>query len=259
MGYFISLAFMKRLPLCLLALAGWLLSGCQKETTAEAEKGGVQLQFANVAGSGPLALNTTLTNAFGETLTLTKYKYYVTNIALTDERNLKHFLPDTYFLIDESKAESKTVSLEAPAGTYNAVSFLLGVDSTRNVSGAQTGALDPLHDMFWTWNTGYIMAKLEGTSPQSTQVNNKVEYHIGGFRGEHSALRTITLPLGQTFAVQKGKTLRVAISADVLSWFNAVHALKIADAPVAMTPGVLSSRFADNYARMFSVTSVQQQ
>jgi hypothetical protein len=35
-----------------------------------------------------------------------------------------------------------------------AIKFLLGVDSLKNVSGIQTGALDPAKGMFWTWNTG---------------------------------------------------------------------------------------------------------
>src|SRR5688500_13738710 len=156
---------MKQLQLFLLVVVGILLSSCQKETENAAEKGTVQLQFTNMAGANPLALNTTITNAFGENLTITKYKYYISNIALTDERDLRRLLPDTYFLVDEGAAASKTFSVEVPAGTYKSISFLIGVDSTRNVSGAQTGALDPLHDMFWTWNTGYIMAKLEGTSP----------------------------------------------------------------------------------------------
>lgn len=249
---------MKRLLLFLL-VAGGLLAGCQKDVKGNTDKGALQLQFANTVGNQPLALHTTITNSFGESLTVTKYKYYISNIALTDERDTKRFLPDTYFLVDESKTESKSIMVDVPAGTYKSVSFLVGVDSTRNVSGAQTGALDPMNDMFWTWNTGYIMAKLEGTSPQSGQVNQTVEYHIGGFKGEHSSLRTVTLPFTQTYTVQKNKSLQVNISADLLKWFNGVHQMKIADAPVSMSPGSLASRFADNYARMFTVTSVQVQ
>ncbi len=69
--------------------------------------------------------------------------------------------------------------------------FLLGVDSLHNVSGAQTDALDPAKDMFWTWNTGYVMAKLEGNSPSSALVNNKYEFHVGGFSGKYNVLKKI--------------------------------------------------------------------
>ena len=249
---------MKRLLLYLLVVMGWLLSGCQKEVTKD-ETASLKIAISHLAGNAPLSLNTAYTNAFGESLTLTKYKYYLSNIALIDERDNKHFIPESYFLVDEGQEASKTLFAQAPVGTFKAISFLIGVDSIRNVSGAQAGVLDPYHDMFWTWNTGYIMAKLEGTSPQSGQVNNKVEYHIGGFKGENNVLRTITLPLGQTYTLNKDNSLQVAISADLLQWFNGVHALKIADAPVTMSPGALAARFADNYARMFTLTAVQVQ
>lgn len=214
--------------------------------------------FTHVAGTVPFTLNTAYTNAFGESFTVTKYKYYISNITLTDERDSKHLIPDTYFLVDESHAASKTLLFDVPVGTYKAVSFLIGVDSLRNVSGAQTGALDPIHDMFWTWSTGYIMAKLEGTSPQSALPNQKMEYHTGGFKGVHSVLRTVTLPFQQPYEVQLLKGLQLNITADVLKWFDGLHLVSIAAAPTATAPGQLASRIADNYARMFTLTSVQQ-
>ncbi len=250
---------MKQLQLFLLVVVAVLIAGCQKETSKPEEKGVVQLQFTHVAGNQPLALNTAIINAFGESLTITKYKYYISNITFTDERDLRRLLPDTYFLIDESSINSKVLTVEAPAGTYKSVTFLIGVDSTRNVSGAQTGALDPLHDMFWTWNTGYIMAKLEGTSPASVLPNQKVEYHTGGFKGEHSVLRTVTLPFGQAYTLQKDGRWRLTITADILKWFEGAHALSIASAPTATAPGALAARFADNYSRMFTLISVQTQ
>ncbi len=247
---------MKGLPLYLLFF--WLLAGCQKDITDDTSKATIKLQITHSAGSVPLALHTPYTNAFGETFTLTKYKYYISNIALTDERDIRRLLPDTYFLVDESNSASKTLFAEAPAGTYKAISFLIGVDSLHNVSGAQAGVLDPIHDMFWTWNTGYIMAKMEGTSPQSNLPNQKIEYHIGGFKGAQSALRTVTFSFPQAYTIEPLKGVQVNIAADVLKWFDAVRPLSIAAAPTATAPGLLTSQFADNYTTMFTITSVQQ-
>lgn len=250
---------MKRLLLLVWVVLGLWLTGCQKNVKETAETGRFKMQFTHVAGALPFSLNTSFTNAFGETFVATKYKYYITNISLTDNSNKQHLIPDTYFLVDESNAASKTLLFDVPVGTYKAVSFLIGVDSLRNVSGAQTGALDPLHDMFWTWNTGYVMAKLEGTSPQSSLPNQKIEYHTGGFKGEHSVLRTVTLPFQQAYDVQLLKGLQVNIVADVLKWFDGPQPVTIAAVPTATAPGVLASRLASNYARMFTLTSVQQQ
>lgn len=249
---------MKWLPVLMVVLGLWL-TGCQKNSSEEKETGRFKIAFTHVAGTLPFALNTAYTNAFGETFVATKYKYYITNISLTDASGAKHLIPDTYFLVDEGAAASKTLLFDVPVGSYKAVSFLLGVDSLRNVSGAQKGALDPLYDMFWTWSTGYVMAKLEGTSPQSNLPNKKIEYHTGGFKGEHSVLRTVTLAFPQAYDVQILKGLQLHITADVLKWFDGVHAVTIAATPTVTAPGVLASRMADNYARMFTLTSVQQQ
>ena len=168
-------------------------------------------------------------------------------------------LPDTYFLVDESRDSTKTIRIAIPPGSYDRLDLLLGVDSTRNVSGAQTGALDPVNDMFWTWSTGYIMSKLEGSSPLSTQPNNRIQYHVGGFAGPNSALRTIETGFFSPIEIKAWQTLQVSLTAEVQRWFDGVHELPIATQSVAMTPGALSSQYADNSASMFSITDARVQ
>jgi hypothetical protein len=238
---------MKLLRIYLLAATCWLMMGCQKEMTNPVVNGVVQLKFQNVVGNQPLQFNTAYTNSFGESFSISKYKYYISNIALVDEVGNQFSIPDTYFLVDQNDAASSTVTLNAAAADYKAIRFLIGVDSMRNVSGAQTGALDPALDMFWTWNTGYIMGKLEGSSPLSTLPNQRIE------------LRTVTLNFDQWYAVEESKQLAININADVLKWFDAVHPLPIAAQATCTSPGSLASRYADNYARMFTITSIQQQ
>ena len=65
---------------------------------------------------------------------------------------------ESYHLVDQSQPGSLSWSFEAEENPFTTLHFLLGVASARIVSGAQTGALDTLKDMFWTWNSGYIMA-----------------------------------------------------------------------------------------------------
>ena len=134
----------------------------------------------------------------------------------------------------------------------------MGVDSTRNVSGAQTGALDPLNDMFWTWNSGYIMAKMEGTSPQSNQAGKRIEYHIGGFSGVNNTLKTINLafPSGKTLIINEGKTSDILVEADFNKWWQTPNDIKITNLPVCTTPGILAKQVADNYSKMFTITDV---
>ncbi len=126
-----------------------------------------QFTFRNTVNDSILELGKMYQNQFGEGFTVRNFDYYISHIKLTYTSGEQYEVKEGPHLISEADSLSKTVSFTAPAGTITTVSFLLGIDSLTNVSGVQTGDLDPAKGMFWVWNTGYIMAKLEGTSPQS--------------------------------------------------------------------------------------------
>ncbi len=236
------------------------LYSCQKDVTNEEKTGTVKITIKNTVKGTPMALNTgNYTNPFGEQYSISKFKYYLSNVSVTG--NNINPVNGRYFLIDESTPASLSFSFPAPVKTYATISFLIGVDSARNVSGAQTGALDPLNDMFWTWNSGYIMAKMEGNSPQSTVVNNKVEYHIGGFSGVNNVLLNtgITIPIPPLILidVREGRTSEIFIEADFDKWWQNPFELKIANNPVCTTPGALAKTIADNYKKMFIITEIK--
>lgn len=250
---------MKRLEFFIFIITALVLYTCQKPFKEAEKTGTLTITFTNVVKGNPVGLGTTVhSNAFGEQYTINKLKYYVSYVSAYFSGVTNVAEKESYHLIDESKPASLTFSFAAKVNKYNTLQFLLGVDSTRNVSGAQTGALDPLNDMFWTWNSGYIMAKMEGTSPQSTQVNNKLEYHIGGFSGVNTALKYIyfNLPSSSIIDIREGKTTAIVIEADFDKWWQSPNDLKITDNPVCNTVGALSKKIADNYADMFTIKSV---
>lgn len=222
--------------------------------------GTVKIIFVNTVKGKPLELNTgSYTNPFGEMYSVSKFKYYISHVYLTSDKAV--FFDESYHLIDESKPDALHFSFALGEGHYNNLNFLLGVDSLHNVSGAQTGALDPLNDMFWTWNNGYVMAKLEGRSPQSKLVNKKLEYHIGGFMGEHNVLKNITLNFapGKFLNIQPGKTSEIIIEADIDTWWQQPNDIKITEHPICSTPGTLAKKIADNYSKMFRIKDVINQ
>jgi hypothetical protein len=253
---------MKR-TILFISAAIFFFASCQKETSLEGNVNGrytVKLSFINFANGNDVELDSvTYINDFGEDYTISKLRYYITNIQLR-ETGSGHIviIPNSYYLIDESNANSKSMSWILDSGRYDQVSFLIGVDSARNVSGAQTGALDPANNMFWTWNSGYIQFKLEGKSPASTAVNNKIEYHIGGFKSTDNTVRRVTLnlPLTKLLNIQSGSSGEVIIGADIDRLFNNTHALNIAANPVCTTPGALAVKYADNYEGMFFIFDV---
>ena len=214
-------------------------------------KRSLQLIFTHMIGKEPLVLGNACTNISGENMIVQKFKYYISNFSVTDNKGKIIRLPPKYFLVDEADSLSKIISLMVPDIAISKISFLLGVDSIRNVSGIQTGALDPLKGMFWTWNSGYIMAKLEGSSASSKIAGHSFTYHIGGFRQPMNTIRVISLDLPQN---KKAKEL--CISADINQWFKSKSVLRITETPVCHDPGALAMKIADNYSTMFSLNSV---
>jgi len=191
--------------------------------------------------------DSTYSNPFGETYTIKKLKYY------TGQWNFNNRIIDLYTLINAASEENH-VEFDLPPGKYREFSFLLGVDSASNCSGAQEGALDPMNDMFWTWNSGYIMFKLEGNSQESTADLNRIEWHIGGYKGPLNATRRITF--NEPFEIIAGKTTQMEIVLNLDKVWDGKNKIKISEDPMCMTMGALAQKIADNFQGMFSIKTI---
>jgi hypothetical protein len=229
-----------------------------RKITSPKNTGTLKITFVNTVKGKPLELNSgKYINFFGETYSISKFKYYISQISLLKGKAV-FFEEESFHLVDESDSSALNFSFALSAGKYDVLNFMLGVDSLHNVSGAQSGALDPLNDMFWTWNTGYVMAKLEGHSPAAKVVNNKFEFHIGGFMGENNVLKNISLALpdGKSLNIQPGKTSEIIIEADIDKYWQQPNDIKISEHPVCSSIGPLAKKIADNYSKMFTIKDV---
>ncbi|MCY7292634.1 MAG: hypothetical protein LH615_10700 [Ferruginibacter sp.] len=203
--------------------------------------------FETIVNGKKIVLNdSNYTNAFNENYTVSKLKYYVSNIRFIDAG--KNYLKKTVYLIDASK--NNTLYIQRYSTKIKGISFLLGVDSALNCSGAQSGALDPLNDMFWTWNNGYIMFKLEGKSGSSKADNNRIEHHIGGYKGANKTMRKVFLPITENY-FNKNNTITIQLNID--NYWKGIHELHIAETPVISAPGEKAAKSADNFDGMFLI------
>ena len=235
--------------------AAMSLAGCRKEKST-AGNATLNIEIEHMAAGSTMVLNTDVQTPLGEPVRYTVFKYYLSHVALQKDDGSRETLPVSYHLVDESVSSSKSIAFVIPTGSYKSLIFTMGVDSARNVSGVQEGALDPANGMFWTWNSGYIMAKMEGKSPLSTAPLQNITFHIGGFRQANSVLRTVELPFPSA-TVHEGKSLAITLSANVDKWWNGKSDIHIGSATVIMEPGDAAMKMADNYATMFTINSVQ--
>jgi hypothetical protein len=205
----------------------------------------VTLKFVHSANGKKILKNdSTYTTPNGEPYTISKLKYYTSDLHFKEKKT-------GTFLIDAFGCDSADIFI--PPGIYKSFSFLLGVDSLHNSSGAQDGALDPLNDMFWTWNSGYVMFKLEGKSGVSTADLQRIEHHIGGYQGEYKTMRTIQINFKDEIHLSRGKNATIVIEMDLDKYWNGIS---IVSTPVIVTPGGLAKRSADNFSSMFKFKEV---
>ena len=212
----------------------------------------LQLVFHNLFSGRPMMAGSSYQNAFGETFILKGFRYYISNIVLIEKGDRVHPLGANYFLVDIDQDSSQVITLRVDKKNYTGLQFLIGVDSLRNLRGTQTGVLDPLRGKFWTWNSGYITAKLEGVSPDSKAHSHLLTYHVGGYKKNEQTSRRITLRFAEPLQFP-GNDERIHIQAEASTWFNGRHPIKIAEYPVCHEPGTLAVQLADNFEKMFSV------
>ena len=185
--------------------------------------GTTSIEISHVWGMGnttPFELNTEYIHPMSsDTLTYTKLKYYVSNFRLKKSDGSWWTHPESYFLVDMSDASSKTLTIsDVPEGTYTEVSYVMGVDSLRNVSGAQTGALSTTNGMFWSWNSGYIMVKAEGTSPNSG--SGSFSFHLGGFSGSNNVVTPKNHVFGSSVQIAPGMSPTIKLLVNPAKMFH---------------------------------------
>ncbi|MFY8005561.1 MAG: MbnP family protein, partial [Chitinophagaceae bacterium] len=213
----------------------------------------ISLQFLPYAANKSIALGIdTITNAANETMVINRFQFYLYDFCLIDDKGKKEALTDSVFLIDMQNESTSNLRFSHKMQQPVAISWKIGVDSIQQTTGVQTGSLDPLNGMFWTWKTGYIYAKLEGQSPYSKAAGRYVSYHVGGYQTGENALQAVTIPIKTSVTPNHTFTVKT----NILAWFEGDNKIVIAEQPVCHKPGSLAMQLAANYKNMFSLQLV---
>ena len=186
--------------------------------------------------------------AANDTIIISQIEYYFSNIRLT-RSDQTIISPEAYFLIDFSNPASASIMINnIPKGTYNQFSFLLGVDSTHNHSGAQTGALDPANNMFWGWNTGYVFYRVKG---YFNAAHSSFSFDLGGDANEMKyAFQT-------NISLDANRTINLKMDMKELFQNPYNYNLKVDDKDIHSTTASGIAKLVQNSKDMITVTSIQ--
>ena len=259
-----------------LVLIAFTFTNCHKHDDELKGFGDLVIEMDNHAGDDLLTLGKKYVTAAGDTVQFSTFNYFVSNFILVKEDGTEYNVPkdSCYFLCKHEDVDSRELVLHnIPAGDYKSVKFTIGIDSLKSVSpvGERIGVLDPTGGaagMYWSWNSGYIFVKVEGTSPQApvnaSTGERTLQYHTGLFGGKDSPtlnnLKKVTITSSSESARVRedhkdGEAPIFHLYVDVLEVFSTPNLFKVADVPTSHA-GPFSQKIAENYADMFTLDHV---
>ncbi len=186
------------------------------------------------------------TYSFGEdSVTITKCRFYLSQITFLREGQLVFSDATPAHLFDYNRVGKTQIRISCPESiSFDAIQFLVGIDSAMNVSGALDGDLDPTKGMYWTWQSGYVNVKLEGLISYTKSDNNEFEYHLGGYLTPNYAAQAVRFELENSDRIQ--------VEVDLNPFFDSVDFrsnLKI------MSPSQEAVLMSDEFANSFQLTN----
>ena len=138
----------------------------------------MQIQHQVTLGDVPLSLGVWQKTDSNVNVRIDKLRWYV-SMPPAGKKGFNAWLLD----LSDSASLHQVYLYPNRSGSFNRnISLLFGIDSSIQVNGVGTGALDPIRGMYWTWQTGYVQWKMEG-SIRVNGVESPLELHLGGFEG----------------------------------------------------------------------------
>ncbi len=179
-----------------------------------------------------------------DTLSITTFKFYISNVVLEYENGTEYKEPKSVHLIDIKELNTLQFQLKkVPDLKIKKIRFNIGIDSLTNVSGNLDGDLDPSLGMYWAWNSGYINMKLEGKSSSCKSVKKEFQFHIGGYSPNQNALQEVVL-------IVPNDENNIHLNMDLSKWLNEVS---LKETNSIMIPGKKAIEMSRFYKNMFTI------
>jgi hypothetical protein len=176
-----------------------------------------------------------------DSVKITDFRFYISKISFWKSNKQIWIEEESYHLIDLLDDSTHKINLKTPDEmVFDKLEFYLGIDSLTNVSGAMGGDLDPTRGMYWTWQNGYINAKIEGTSNVCKSRKNEFQFHLGGYMAPFLCAQKIEM------IVDRNKHIQIGINVEkMIEAFNLSKQTKI------MSPSLNAVEISKQLAKCF--------
>lgn len=179
----------------------------------------------------------------GDSIKISTLKFYISDIGFQNKLKPVYKEKIRFHLVNVFDTLSNCIQLSKPVNLkQNFLQFSIGIDSATNAAGALSGALDPVNGMYWTWQSGYIHFKLEGSKKHGNEKVQNFQYHIGGYQFPYNSLRIIHLESNHNDSIQ--------IQLELAPLFDKLNPGLESG---IMSPGPAATHMADQISTIFSI------
>lgn len=212
----------------------------------KAQSGETKLVFSPIYKGKAIQQGTTFyVSEFQDSVSLNDFRFYISDAKFISPDGSIFPFSKRHFLCDFQHPESlqlacpPIISNEAEAVIW----FQIGIDSTTSSSGAFGQDLDPVHGMYWAWNSGYINVKIQGQSPKCPARNHQFEFHIGGYLFPNNAITSVQR------RIIPGKDIQIEI--ELSTFFKAIN---IQQEYQIMSPSKRAVELSQVFSSCFQIT-----
>mgnify|MGYP007100730885 CR=1 FL=1 len=97
--------------------------------------------------------------------------------------------------------------------------------------------------MYWTWQSGFIQWKLEGSYPTETNKKNSFQFHIGGFQSPFQSTQTATFDVDEN-------TKDLVVKIDLEKLWQQIDLKNMGD---VMSPNAESAKLSRIFKTLFTI------
>lgn len=253
-----------------------LFVSCSDDDSSQDDLSGtgkISLFYDHASNGDQIILNTSNhTNSNGETLTISRFNYIISNIKLhkTDGTIFTYPKDESYFIINSELNQFEIDLDNVPPGDYNKITFGIGVDQEKYLTGEAEQQvfwdLSFSQNMTWAWITGYKFINYEGTFTSATNATPRnFKIHMGSHGTALDNYREQTVVFPAVAKVRKDKFPEVHFITDANKILDGIHKLRLEEAlnPAGTTAIIMvnaekAPKVAENATQMFSVDHIHQ-
>lgn len=230
---------MRKLTFCLLAL---MLLGSMGYSQDK-----LYLNINHLLGTAPFQLGSQATNNLGDTFTVERLQYYISDIYITHDGFQTTKVPDSWILVDASQPTNVLLG-NRNFTIFEGIEFAIGVDSAHNhLDPSQYSLGHPLApqspSMHWGWSSGYRFVAMEGKSG----ANQAQTYEIHALEDQNYFYQSF----GFTHNYSPGD-YTVSLDAD---YTEALHGIDVSTGPISHGGSGIGVTILENFRdRVFRYT-----